>query len=230
MAQCGFDWLAVDCEHGANDLVQSQVLFQAMRAGTPECVPFVRLPGNSYESTKRFLDAGAKGVIAPLVNSADDACEVIRSVKYYPKGERGVGISRAHAYGLDFDNYLARANTETIVVVRIEHIRAVERIDEILSTPGVDAAFLGPYDLTASLGVPRQFDHPDVRDAVKRILTACQEHAVAPGIHVVEPQPDEVKRRLDEGFRLIAYSLDILLLSGACRDGLQAISELIRGA
>lgn len=226
MAQAGFDWLAVDTEHGAIDLPQAQVLFQAMRAGNPACVPFVRLVGNQYEVTKRYLDAGAMGVIVPLVKSADEAREAVKSVKYPPEGERGVGITRAHMYGPGFEDYMARANRETVVVVQIEHTRSVENIEEILAVPGVDVVFMGPYDLSASMGITAQFDHPRMKTAIKRVLQACENAKVLPGIHVVPPSIDEVKRRLDEGFRFIAYSLDILMLGEMCREGLKEIKKL----
>ena len=226
MAAAGFDFLTVDAEHSAVDVPQAQVLFQAIRAGSSDCAPLVRLPGNDYATTKRYLDAGAAGVIAPLINSAEQAREVVRAVKYPPQGGRGVGFCRANMYGMDFDEAVASANEQTLVCVQIEHVEGVRHIDQILSVPGVDAVFIGPYDLSASMGITGQFDHPKMIEARQRILDACREHGVAPGIHVVPPDVDEVVRRFHEGYRLIAYSLDITMLAKACQDGLANIRQL----
>jgi 2-dehydro-3-deoxyglucarate aldolase len=226
MAACDFDFLTVDAEHSAVDVPQAQVLFQAIRAGNPDCAPLVRLPGNDYATTKRYLDASAAGVIAPLINSAEQARELVRAVKYPPQGGRGVGFCRANMYGMDFDEAVASANDQTLVCVQIEHVDGVRHIDEILSVPGVDAVFIGPYDLSASMGITGQFDDPRMLDATQRILSACQEHGVAPGIHVVPPDAEEVVRRIRQGYRLIAYSLDITMLATACQDGIAKIRRL----
>ncbi len=230
MAAAGFDFLAVDAEHASVDVAAAQAIFQAIAAANLDCAPMVRLPGNDYAVTKRYLDAGAAGIIVPFVNSADDAREAVRAAKYPPIGDRGLGFGRAQAYGFDVDAYLARANEETLVCVQIEHIDAVRNIDDILSVPNIDAAFIGPYDLTASMGIAAQFDHPDYAKARAEVMAACARHGVAPGIHVVPPSPDDVARRLDDGFRFIAYSLDITMLGTVCRDGLAGIRSQIKEA
>jgi len=223
MAQAGFDFLVVDVEHSAVDLAQVQALLQAIRAGNPDCFPMVRMAGNVYDDTKRFLDAGAMGVIAPLVKRREEAGRLLASVKYPPQGERGVGFGRSHDYGFAFDDYMARANDETVVCVQIEHIEAVGNINDILSVDGVDAAFIGPYDLTASMGITAQFDHSDYLAAVTEIKAACDRHGVCPGVHVVQPDTEAVKARMAEGFRMMAYSLDITMLGVACKSGLQKL-------
>lgn len=225
MSTSGFDFLVVDAEHSAVDVPQAQSIFQAIKAGNPNCVPMARLPSNSYSETKRYLDAGAMGVISPLINSAEEARELVRSVKYPPDGERGVGYGRAHGYGFSFDGYMKKANDETFICVQIEHTKAVDNIDEILSTQGIDAAFIGPYDLSASMGITAQFDHPDYLSACKTILQKCQEYEVLAGIHVVAPNPEEVLERVSEGFRMIAYSLDITMVGVSCRQGLDIIMK-----
>jgi 2-dehydro-3-deoxyglucarate aldolase len=225
MAAAGFDFLAVDAEHSAADLGRSHELFQAVTAGSPDCAPLVRLPGCDYETAKHFLDVGAAGLIGPLVNEPEQAECLVRAARYPPEGRRGVGFCRANMYGMRFDETMRSANEETLVAVQIEHADGVERIDEILSVPGVDAVFVGPYDLSASLGVTAQFDHPDMVAATRRVLEAAGRHGVAPGIHVVEPEPDEVLRRVAEGYLLIAYSLDVTMLAHECRTGLSAIRQ-----
>lgn len=225
MSAAGFDFLVIDTEHSAVDVPQAQLLFQAIKAGNPGCTPLVRLPGNMYSETKRYLDAGAMGIIAPLINSAEEAKELIRSVKYPPFGERGVGFGRSHGYGFSFDEYMKKANDDIFVCVQIEHIKGVENLDKILSVKGIDAVFIGPYDLTASMGIMAQFDNPRYLSARDYILTKCKEYQIFAGIHVVPPDPQYVVDRVQEGFKMIGYSLDITMLGYSCRDGLAAIRK-----
>jgi len=225
MATAGFNFLTVDVEHSAVDLPQTQGLFQAIRSGNPDCAPLVRLAGNVYAETKRYLDAGAAGVIAPFINTPEQARELVRAVKYPPTGGRGVGFCRANDYGLHLKESVAVANDQTFVCIQIEHVDALSRIEEILAVDGIDAVMIGPYDLTASMGITAQFDHPDMIAATDRILKACQKHGVIPGIHVVQPAPDEVVSRSKEGYRFIAYSLDVTMLLNSCVDGLAHIKQ-----
>ena len=226
MAQMGFDFLTVDAEHSAVDLPQTQAMLQAIRAGNPQCAGLVRLPDTNYATTKQFMDAGAAGIIAPLVNTAAQALEVVRAVKYPPLGGRGVGFCRANDYGAQLTpQTLNDANDASFVCVQIEHADALAHLDEIFTAGPVDAALIGPYDLSASLGVLGDFAHPLMQKAERAILAACQRHNVAAGIHVVAPAPDAVRQRMREGYRFIAYSLDITLLQHAGREGLRAIRQ-----
>lgn len=225
MAACGFDFLCVDVEHSAVDLPQTQQLFQAIRSGRADCAAVVRLHGVDYAFVKRYLDAGACGVVAPLVRTRAEAELLVQAAKYPPQGLRGVGFCRANAYGLRLTDEFARANDEILLAAQIEHIEAVRNLEAILSVPGIDAAFIGPYDLTASMGITAQFDHPDYLAARDAILAACQRHHVTPGIHVVPPDPAQAKARIAEGYRLLAYSLDITMLTTACTEGLAALRK-----
>lgn len=225
MASTGFDFLVVDAEHSAVDIPQTQILFQAISAGSPECAPMVRLPGISYPEIKRYMDSGAAGVVAPLVNSAEQAKELVQAVKFPPEGMRGVGFCRANGYGRLLQETVAAANSETFVCVQIEHEDALKNIDAILAVPGIDAALIGPYDLSASMGITGQFEHKDMLKAKSMVLDACKRHGVTPGIHVVQPDIEEVLRRFNEGYRFIAYSLDITMLLNACMNGLGEIRK-----
>lgn len=230
MAAAGFDFLTVDAEHSAVDLPQVQQMFQAIRSGGPRCASLVRVHGVDYAFVKRYLDAGADGIIAPLVNTREQAETLVQAVKYPPIGNRGVGFCRANDYGMRLKESVETANDETLVVVQIEHIDAVNNIDEILSVPGVDAAFIGPYDLSASMGLTAKFEHPDFLAAQARILDACKRNKVVAGLHVVAPDPDAWLARYAEGYRLIAYSLDITMLTEACRHGLGRLRERLPSA
>lgn len=224
MAQQGFDFLTLDAEHAPLDLGPALAMLQAITAGNPACAPLVRLPGNDYATTKRFLDAGAQGVIAPLINTAAEAREVVRAVKYPPLGGRGVGYCRANAYGANVTPQTLRdANDNTFICLQIEHADALAQLDDILQVGEIDAALIGPYDLSASLGLTGDFTHPRMIAAEREILAACQRHGVAAGIHVVQPAPDAVAQRIREGYRFIAYSLDITFLMTACRQALKGM-------
>lgn len=227
MAQFGFDFLCVDVEHSAVDLPQTQQLFQAIRSGNPECAAFVRLHGVDYAFAKRYMDAGARGVIGPLVTTREEAELLVAATKYPPMGRRGVGFCRANRYGPDLPGECERANQESLVAVQIEDIKAVEAIDQILSVEGIDAAFIGPYDLSASMGLTGQFDHPDYVAARDQVLAGCLRHQVSPGIHVIKPNPEEVLERIHEGYRLIAFSLDITMITEACASGMGRIREAL---
>lgn len=228
MAQFGFDFLCVDVEHSAVDLPQVQRLFQAIQSGNPDCAQFVRLHGVDYAFVKRYLDAGARGVIAPLVTSKLEAEQLVTASKYPPLGKRGVGFCRANGYGSRLLDEFERANAEGIVAVQIEDIVAVNNIDDILSVEGIDAAFLGPYDLSASMGLTGDFEHPDFVAAREVVLAACKAHGVAPGIHVVKPDVEEFKLRLAEGYLLLAFSLDITMLTEVCQRSMEKIHQAIR--
>ena len=227
MARSGFDYLTIDAEHSPVDFQQIQQLLQAISAGNPACAGLVRVPGRGYDEIKRYMDAGAQGVIVPLVTHEDEAREIVRAVKYPPQGERGVGFCRDNDYGASLTEWLPHANDETFVCVQIEHADAVQRIDAILGVDGIDAAFIGPYDLSASLGCTADFDHPEFLAAKRTVLDACIRHNVTPGIHVVQPDPEQMGQAHREGYRLLAYSLDITMLNVACREGLRASRDRI---
>ncbi|WOO40959.1 HpcH/HpaI aldolase family protein [Rubellicoccus peritrichatus] len=227
MAQFGFDFLCVDAEHSAVDLPQAQQIFQAIQSGNPNCAQFVRLHGVDYAFAKRYLDAGARGIIGPLVTTREEAELLVQATKYPPLGKRGVGFCRANQYGTNLQTEFDRANEEGVVAVQIEDIKAVENIDNILSVKGIDAAFIGPYDLSASMGLTAQFDHPDYIEARDRILEACKSNNVAAGIHVVKPDSDELLARISEGYRLVAFSLDITILTDSLQKNMSKIHNAI---
>lgn len=220
MAGEGFDWIALDMEHAAVDL---SVVEQIERAVRPSgCDLLVRLDGVNPVLAKHVLDAGAKGVIVPTVMTPGDADAMAAAVRYPPQGNRGTSLARALDYGRDFADYIRRHNDEVFVAVMLEHHLAAERADEILARPGLDAAFIGPYDLSASLGVAGQLDDPRVLAAEQKILAACARQGVAPGYHVVPPERSRIDERIAAGYRFIGCSLDTQFIMRGCRSLLQA--------
>lgn len=220
MARAGFDWVAVDLEHSVITIGEAEQLIRAIDlCGVPA---LVRLTANDPDLIKRVMDAGATGIIVPLVRTAEEARRAVEAVHYPPRGTRGVGLARAQGYGTRFQEYRAQLKREAVVVAMIEHGDAAERADEILAVDGIDAYFLGPYDLSASLGVAGQLTHPKVEAAIARVRAAGKKLGKPGGIHVIEPEPAELKRRLKQGFSFVAYSLDIRMIDAACRAGLKA--------
>jgi len=215
MAGEGFDWIAVDMEHAAVELAQIEQIERAVRPSG--CDLFVRLDGVNPVLAKHVLDAGAKGVIVPSVMCPEDVEAMAAAVRYPPQGNRGTSLSRALDYGRDFADYIRRHNDEVFVAVMLEHHLAAERADAILSRPGIDAAFIGPYDLSASLGIAGQLDHPDVLAAEQKILAACRRQNIAPGYHVVPPERQRIDERIAAGYRFIGCSLDTHFIMHGCR-------------
>lgn len=213
MSMCGFDFLSIDAEHAPIGISKTFSLLQAIKSGNPDCKALVRMPGNDYDQTKRFMDAGADGVICPMINSKEEAERLVNAVKYPPSGKRGVGFSRSNAYGLNLEEAVKQDNDKSLVIIQIEHKDAINNLDDILSVEGIDAAIIGPYDLSASMGLTGKFDHPDMVEAIQRNLDICTKHNVMPGIHIVQPNPDEVESRIKQGYRFIAYSVDITMIS-----------------
>jgi 2-dehydro-3-deoxyglucarate aldolase len=222
-AKAGFDWLAVDMEHSPITLDIAQDLIRVI--ALHDVCPLVRVPDNDPIIIKRVLDAGAGGVIVPMVNSKSQSENAVSSVKYPPVGKRSVGISRAQGFGPDFEDYVGRANDETVVIVQIEHKDAVADVDAILSVEGVDAFIVGPYDLSGSMGIPGKLDEPKVQTALKKVADAGKKAGVAAGIHVVYPEPHRVKDRFDEGYSLIAYGVDFIFLGESSREGVRVVRE-----
>jgi len=223
MAKAGFDWLVVDLEHSVITIREAEELIRII--GLSRVTPLARLSANDPVQIKRVMDAGAHGIIVPMVNSRQDASRAVEALAYPPRGKRGVGLARAQGYGTRFGEYQTWLEQESIVIVLVEHIKAVENLANILSVEGVDGFIVGPYDLSGSLGVPGQFEHPAMVEALQEILRVASGRKVVAGYHVVPPQPDLVIQKVHEGYRFVAYGVDMLFLGEMCRSGLRKIRE-----
>jgi 2-dehydro-3-deoxyglucarate aldolase len=223
MANAGFDWLAIDLEHSVITIREAEELIRVIELSN--VVPLVRLTSNNSDLIKRVMDAGAHGIIVPMVNSALDAEMAVQSIKYPPAGRRGVGLARAQRYGADFEAYKKWQVNGSIVIVQIEHIDAVNNFRDILSVPGVDGFIVGPYDLTSSMGIPGEFSNSKYLEVMERIGKIAKDMNVAGGVHIIEPDPKQLKQRVSEGYKFIAYSLDIRMLDYSCRSALESIKQ-----
>jgi len=223
MAKAGFEWLVVDMEHSVITLDIAQQLIQVIEGCG--AVPLVRVGENDATVIKRVMDAGAYGVIVPMVNTKKQAEAAVKAVKYPPVGTRGVGLARAQGYGSNFEEYRDWVNKESIVIAQIEHIDAVNNLESILSVEGIDGCIIGPYDLSASLGVPGKFEHRDVSAALKKVERICKEKKAALGFHIIQPDYKLVLEKTASGYSFIAFSLDILFLGNSCREQLTKLRE-----
>lgn len=209
MGNAGYDWIAVDMEHGSISHHQLPDLFRALELGGT--LPLVRLAEGQPKDCKQALDSGAGGVIVPMVESAAQLMSVKDACRWPPAGIRGVGFSRANLFGQHFDAYRDEAQTPLLVAM-IEHIRAVEELDAILAVEGLDAMLIGPYDMSASLGVTGQFDDERFVETMALIAKKAQQAGIPAGLHVVRPSSEDLAKRISEGYRFLAYSIDAVML------------------
>ena len=215
-SRAGFDWLLIDGEHAPLDALVAQGLLQAAR-----CPCLVRVQAGEEAVIKKALDIGAAGVVVPQVNSAEDAERIVGYCKYPPRGSRGVGIVRAQGYGLDFQEYVAGANDNVIVMLQIEHIDAVANIESIVRVPGVDALMIGPYDLSGTMGKLGRVNDPEVEQAMETVRQACV--AVGMKLGIFAASAEAMKPYIRKGYTLPIAGMDLMLLSAAARGMVQAL-------
>jgi 2-dehydro-3-deoxyglucarate aldolase len=215
LATAGFDWLVVDLEHTATTERETEDIFRAIEL--KGSVPLVRLTSNDPNQIKRVLDSGAEGFIVPMVRSAADAKAAVAAAHYPPRGKRSFALSRAQNYGPGFQAYVDEAEQRTLVVALIEHVDAINNLEEILAVDGIDATMIGPYDLSGSVGKPGRFDDPEVVALVARYVEASKAAGVPFGYHVVSTDYSRVAEKIDEGFRFVVFSTDTLFLGDTAR-------------
>jgi 2-dehydro-3-deoxyglucarate aldolase len=221
MARAGFDFLVIDLEHSVISIREAGDLIRVIDlCGIPA---LVRTTSNDPNQIKRMMDAGAHGVIVPMIKSRAEAEAAVSAVYYPDRGGRGVGLSRAQGYGVGFDRYCEWLENSAVVIAQIEHIDAVNDLESILSVEGIDGYIIGPYDLSASMGLRGQLDHAKVVEAVKRVEAVGRKMKKPGGVHLVEPDVDQLRRYAESGFKFIAYSVDFRMLDHACRAGLAAL-------
>ena len=208
LAGAGFDWLFIDMEHGLIDATAAHRIVQAV-AGACACV--VRVPSLDATCIAKALDTGADGVIVPHVDSAEEVDTIVSAGRYAPEGCRSIGVARSNAYGRRLTEELAgAANRRTAVIAQAEHVAAVKAIDEVAGAEGLDGVFIGPFDLSASLGRPGQIGDHTVQEAIGHVRAACGRHRVACGILVADAEAAE--QAFAAGDSLVCVGTDTLLL------------------
>lgn len=210
----GYDWVAVDLEHGSISHESLPSIFGAIELGG--ALPMARLAAADGIEAKRALEAGALGIIFPMVESSVQLKALVDASRWPPAGKRGVGFCRANLFGGRFDGYKVFAQ-EPLIIAMIESAEAVSDISNICKVNGLDAIFIGPYDLSASLGVLGQFDNPVFLSAIDTVRAECAANKIPSGIHVVQPSVEELRTRIEEGYQFLAYSMDSVFLQSAAR-------------
>lgn len=208
MARVGFDWLTVDLEHTPTNFETAALSFALTAAEGP--APLARVPWNTGENIKRVLDNGAWGIIVPMVNSAAEARAAVEAARYSPLGNRSVGGQlHAASFSTSPATYYEKANGEILVVLMAEHVAGIAALEEIAAVPGIDALFIGPNDLLASMNLKPGFDNADARfnDALRKVVTVARKNGIAPGIHVSDAAM--AQRRIEEGFQFIAVASEV---------------------
>ncbi|MFC1997102.1 HpcH/HpaI aldolase/citrate lyase family protein [Chloroflexota bacterium] len=208
----GFDWIFVDLEHSAMGVKDAQVILQAAAPRTP-CA--IRVPSIDENWIKKVLDIGPDGIIIPQVRTAEDVERVVQFCKYPPEGLRSVGIGRAHGYGGRFQEYVRTANDQTAIIIQIEHKDAVNNIEEITKVPGFDCLFIGPYDLSASMGKVGLVTDPDIQSAIRQVKTSADKAKIPLGIFGGTAQA--VEPYIQRGYTLITVGQDVTLLGSAAK-------------
>ena len=223
MAATDFEWPTIDMEHSVIDLPTAQQLLPAIKSFDKEVL--VRVPANEEVVIKRVMDAGVDGIIVPMVNSKALAIQAVGFAKYPPIGKRGVGLARAQGYGCTFEEYEAWQRDSAVVIAQIEHIDAVNNLEEIIAVEGIDGIIIGPYDLSASMGYPGEYNRDDVKDAIKKVEHICLENKISLGFHVIEPDVNLLNEKLNDGYNFVAFSIDFLFLG---RKIDQELKEVLR--
>lgn len=218
----GFDFIVIDTEHGDLSVETTKGLVRA--AEYRGITPIVRVTENTETNILRALDVGAHGVQVPMVNTREDALKAIKGSKYYPKGTRGLALARSADYGnIDAFKYFEMANRETMVVFHCENIQGYEHLDEILSLEEIDVVFLGPFDMSQSLGIPGQIYDPKVEAIAQGVIDKAREYGKSAGIFVTDAK--EANRRIKQGFQYVTIQMFDSFILNACKAEIARIEK-----
>ena len=215
MGSAGFEWLTLDMEHAAIGIEGAINMIGHIQGNGMQAL--VRVSKNEEVIIKRVLDAGADGVIVPMIRNREEAIEAVNYVKYPPLGKRGVGLNRAQKYGTAFASYQEWVKNEVVIIAQIEHIDAVNNLEEIFAVPGIDGIIVGPYDLSASMGYPGEYDRPDVQEALARVDEITKRLGKPLGFHVIDSDHAKTLEKINKGYSFLAFSLDFFFIGDKAR-------------
>lgn len=210
LGQAGYDWVAIDFEHGSFSIEALPALCLALEKG--DTIPFARIAQAQQKEIKQALDAGVKGLIFPMIKNADELKQAISWASYPPYGTRGVGYSRANLFGKYFEELVPESTNDLVLIAQIEHIDAVKVLDQILSVERLDGIIVGPYDLSASMNLTGKFDDPEFKDTMAEIETKAKQFNIPMGLHIVQPNSVMLKKKIQDGYQFVAYGIDSLFL------------------
>lgn len=225
MSTAGFEWLCIDVEHSAIGIQDVANLIAHIQGNGMQAL--VRVNENNPDIIKRVMDAGAEGIIVPMICSAEEARNAVAAVRYPIDGKRGVGLSRAQNYGIGFDEYLDWLRKDSVIIAQIEHIEAIRNLEEIVSVEGLDGVIVGPYDLSASMGFPGEFHRDEVLDALKLVDEVCLRKGVPLGFHVISSDHNKTLDKVRAGYSFLAVSLDFFFLGDLARNEMAALKNAL---
>lgn len=209
-ARAGFDFIAIDMEHSTITLPEAQRIIAASQSEGVPCLP--RPVSHSNDWVKPLIESGADGMLIQMVNKPEEVQSLINDIKYPPLGKRSYGVNRAQAYGFDFDTYINNWNKESIFMIQVESIEAVENIESLVAFEEVDAVMIGPLDISGSLGVPGQTSHPLVIEASKKVINACKKYGKSCGTQVADSNMKSVQDLFDLGHTFAILGSDLFVL------------------
>lgn len=209
-AKAGFDFLSIDMEHSTITLPEAKSIITASQYHSVPCLP--RPVSHSNDFIKPLLEFGADGMLIQMVNNSDDVKRLIEYIKYPPIGNRSYGVNRAQGYGFDFENYINNWNNRSIFMIQVESIEAVKNIESILQYDEIDGVMIGPYDISGSLGVPGQLNHPDVIAASKKVIKACIKFGKSCGTQLNDPNIKNIDSLFKLGYTFAILGSDLFIL------------------
>jgi len=210
LTRSGVDFVGIDIEHSTISQEQAQSIIVACHSAGVCCLP--RIATHNQEAIKRLLDSGADGIIVPNVDTPEQVEKLIEWIKYPPLGKRGYGIARAQGYGHDFEEYTKKWNGSSSLIIQVESISAVKNIEQLLRFEEVDGAMVGPYDLSASLGIPGNIEHEKVLIAGQQVVDACKKYGKACGTQDIDPTSERVQSAIDSGYTFVVLASDVFIL------------------
>ena len=221
MSTLGFNWLCIDMEHSSITFDQMTTLITVIENN--RVLPYVRVGSNDKLQIKKALDAGAKGIIVPMVNTVKDAKNAIDSTFYYPRGKRGVGLSRAQNFGNNFQKYIAHESKKIKLILQIESIEAINNLEKILNLKYISGTLIGPHDLASSLGVIGKLDNSKVKKAIYKYEKISKRKKIPMGIHIAQLDLNKIKKSFTKKYNFVAAGTDMIFLSNSCKDFLKKI-------
>ena len=225
LSTAGFEWLVIDREHTSISLSEAKILIQTIQANGMEAL--VRVSSNDEVEIKKVLDIGANGIIVPMIKSKGEIEKAISYTQYPPSGVRGVGLNRAHKYGSSFKEYKEYSKSNIVVIAQIEHIKAVENLEDILTCKGLDATIVGPYDLSASMGFPGEYDRSDVLKGLEKVEKITLNSNKSLGFHVIESDYCHTIKKIEKGYTFLAFSIDFFFLGDLARAQMELLKNAI---
>tara|TARA_Y100000590_G_C15539242_1_gene946267 strand:- start:178 stop:921 length:744 start_codon:yes stop_codon:yes gene_type:complete len=223
MSSLGFEWLCVDMEHSTITLDQMGNLISMIENN--KSIPFVRVGANEKIHIKKALDAGAKGIVVPMVNTVRDAKNAIESTYYYPKGKRGVGLAKASNFGYNFEKYVKNESKKIKLILQIESIEAINNLEKILDLKNISGTLLGPYDLSSSLGVIGKLNSSIVKNAIKKYEVISKKKKIPMGIHIAQLDHNKIKQAYKKKYKFVASGTDMIFLGDSCKEFLKKVSN-----